>query len=397
MPEQNYKPIKTFKRFEEAVVKLARTFDEDRKSRNLSLEDEKEMQNKVEALRIAYLKGTNDPIKKELRKQQVYIIRLWGNYFYLISDGKFLREKLEKAKNLKLKEIIKAEVVKQPRKLTISERAINYLFGQMKIKGVEGYKTRGRELDYKLMWIVDFLSDLMGSAFSKGKRGELVLFRNAAMFFKYMKNIEKYEPFVIDFKASEVRKWFGFNSDKMPVKEVVGLFKGLQEVIFEAHGEPILRDAEKKEWSRTTVSSSLYSLKKEKIGIISNRWKTKDYLLTLRFDSVMGWLFLQNLSCGKSARITLPKNAIHELSGYEQNILREMRLWKKPPPYPIQKLGNIAGFKAKEVTKLKNSLIKALTDLKEKRYIENFVYTGRGENMKFSINKLRFVSKAHEG
>lgn len=286
---------------------------------------------------------------------------------------------------------IKHTIVKKDTALTISERSVNYLFGQLKIKGVKKYLTSGQELDYKLMWAVDFLSSEISkqTGISKDKKGELVLFRNAAMFFDFLsKKPKTFEPYILKFKASEARKWLGFSSNKMSLKNVVDLFRGLQRVIFEAEGERILRDAEKGKWVETTVSSSLYSMKRVSLKrIISNRWKTQDVNLFLRFDSVMGWMFLGNLSCGRKGRITLPKQARHELTGYQQNILRELRLWKKPKPYNIFELAKIAGYKSKETDKLRKSLVKALEGLKQKQYIKDFEPTGKGKKIKFKIFK----------
>jgi len=305
-----------------------------------------------------------------------------------------LSEKEIEAKLRVWKKLGILSVVKKPKKhknLVISERAVNYLFGQLKIKGVRRYGAFGQQLDYKLMWVVDFLSSEISrrAGFSKNKKGELALFKNASQFFNFTKKLNQFESVLFEFKASEVREWLGFSSDKMSIRDIVDLFRALQGVIFEAESEPILRDVEKGKWVKTTVvSSSLYSMKRKELKkVISNRWNTKDIYLTLRFDSVMGWLFLANLSCGQVGRMTLPQKAIHELSGYEQNILREIRLWRHPRKYSIFELSRIAGLKSKVVFKLKKSLIKMLENLKNRKYIKDFKITGRGKNTKFLIVK----------
>ncbi len=292
-------------------------------------------------------------------------------------------------------------LIKQPKILTISERSVNYLYGQLKMKGIARFDSSGQKLNHKLLWAVDFLSSKLSKkcGFDKGKKSEVVLFENALTFFNFMGDIKnglipsKYTFVDIQFKASEVRDWLGFTSDEISLREVVDLFRGLQRVIFEAEGEPILRDAEKKEWVKTTVSDTLFSLRRDNLGIISNRWKTKDVILNLRFQNIMSWLFIANLSCGKEGRITLPKKAIHELDGYGQNVLRWLRLWKKPREINVIELANIAGLKNKEVKKLIHSLIRILIDLKQKSYIKSYKSEGKGKNTQFEIIKAENVLK----
>ncbi len=296
----------------------------------------------------------------------------------------------------KITQIKKAGV--QTKNLSVSERAINYLFGQLKLKGVEGYKTRGEKLNYKTMWIVDFLSSKISTIFGHSAKGggDLVLYKTASDF---SKDLGRYEAGLIPhkhtfvefvFKASKVREWLGFNSNQMSIKDVVDLFEKLGAVIFEVKSEPTFFDKDGKHWAVIREeSSSLYRLTKDWYSIISNRWKTQDCVLKVRFsyENLMGWIFLANLSCGKSGRITLPKNARHELTRYEQNILRELRLWKYPRAYPIFELAKIAELKSKEVDKLRKSLIRALENLKKQKYIKDFKVEGKGKNTEFVVIK----------
>ncbi len=299
------------------------------------------------------------------------------------------------------KMFVHTRIIKQDRSLITSERMVNYIFSQLKIKGIEGYGTRGRELDFKLMWVVDFLSgkitDHLQKTF-KDQNDGLVLFKNADIFLKWIDRVRNGQiaaenSFIqFEFNASEVKDELGLSSDKkISIKDVVGLFEKLQEVIFEVRGLPVIFDAEEGGWrkfKRKKGSDTLYYLESEKTGVIvSNRWKTKDYKLSLTFNSPIGWLFLANLSCGKPAWLTLPRSA-HNLPEYEQNILREIRLWKKPRPYYILELAAIAGLKGKDVSKLKKSLIRVLTNLKNKKYIKDFKFdAGRGKKTKFTIIK----------
>lgn len=292
----------------------------------------------------------------------------------------------------------KAVVQTKTKGLSVSERFTNYYFGQLKLKGVEAYKVRGQKLDYKTMWIVDFLSTKISTIFGRSAKGDgdLVLYKNASDF---SKDLERYKAGLIPykntfieftFKASKIREWLGFSSDQMSVKDVVDLFEKLQGVIFEIQSEPVFFDKEGKKWAVVREkSSSLYTSTKDWYSIISNRWKTYDCVIKVRFsyENLMGWLFIANLSCGKSGRITLPKDARHGLTGYEQNILREMRLWKYPRAYGVFELAKIAGFKNKEVDKLRKSLITALENLKEKKYIKDFKPDGRGKNTEFTMIK----------
>jgi hypothetical protein len=286
----------------------------------------------------------------------------------------------------------------QTKTLSVSERAINYLFGRLKLKGVAGYKTRGKKLDYKTMWVVDFLSSKISTIFEDSVKGggDLVLYKNSSDF---SKALEQYEAGVIPykntfvefiFKASKIREWLGFNSNQMSIKDIVDLFERLEGVIFEIQSEPTFFDKDGKHWAVVREeSSSLYRLTKDWYSIISNRWKTQDCVLKVRFsyENLMGWIFIANLSCGRSGRITLPNNARHELTRYEQDILRELRLWKYPRAYPIFELAKIAELKSKEVDKLRKSLIRALENLKKQKYIKDFKVEGKGKNTEFVVIK----------
>ncbi len=298
-------------------------------------------------------------------------------------------EKLEPSKREK------TQLAKPPKKLTLLERTVNYLYGQLKMKGIARFGSSGQELNYKLMWVVDFLSSELSKqcGFSEDKKNEMVLFETPSAFYNFIGDMKdglipsKYTFVDLQFKATEVRKWLGFTSNEMSIKDVVDLFRGLQRVIFEAEGGPILRDAEKNEWVETTVSDTLYSLRRDNLGVVSNRWKTKDVVLTLRFANIMSWLFIANLSCGKKGLITLPKNARHELDGYGQNILRWVRLWKKPRKIIVSDLAKIAGLKSSNISWLVTSLGRILDSLKDKHYIKDWKPTGKGKNTWFVIVK----------
>jgi hypothetical protein len=398
----NQEILKTFEEFSEAVLRLA-----DKNYDNTIREQREQSCDEVKEIRVAYLRGTKGAVERRRRMDQMDKMQfhpMMPAHFFvgrLDSAEKITleetEEKLKKEKaNQELRKAMEGTIIKPPRKkLTISERAVNYLYGQSKMKGIARFGSRGRKLDYKLMWAVDFLSSELSKqcGFSEAKKSEMVLFKTPFEFFRFVGDIKDglvpfNDTFVdLQFKASEVRKWLGFTSNEMSLKDVVGLFKGLQEVIFEAEGEPILRDAEKNEWVKTTVSDTLYSLRRDSLGIVSNRWKTKDVVLILRFANIMSWLFIANLSCGKVGRITLPKNARHELDGYGQNILRELRLWKKPRAYNVFDLASVAGLKSKRVDELIGSLKRILTDLKDKSYIKDFEATGKGKNTWFVIVK----------
>ena len=341
--------------------------------------------------------------KKEIeslkkRKQELYkIIRETTTHVYDRNKAsKELYKVFDELEKLEPPEKEKKQLVLQRKALTISERAVNYLYGQLKMKGVARFGSSGQELNHKLMWAVDFLSSELSKqcGFDGAKKGdELVLFKTPFEFFRFVGDIKEglvpfNDTFVdMQFKATEVRKWLGFTPNEMSIKDVVDLFRGLQRVIFEAEGEPILRDADKNEWVKTTVSDTLFSLRRDNLGIISNRWKTKDVVLTLRFANIMSWLFIANLSCGKNGLITLPKNARHELDGYGQNILRWLRLWKKPRKIIVSDLASIAGLKSSNISWLVTSLKRILTDLKDKCYIKDFEATGKGKDTWFVIVK----------
>jgi len=403
--------LKTFEEFSEAVLRLVAQYDQ-----NIDRQQRDGLFDKVKQIRVAYLKGAKGAVDRRLRMEQMDILQflsIGGEFFItnfsvekykesLKRPAKITREEIslkmkkEKANQELLKKARERTITKPPKKqLTISERAVNYLYGQSKMKGIARFGSRGHKLDYKLMWAVDFLSSELSKqcGFDKAKKSEMVLFKTPSEFFSFVGDIKgglvssNYTFVDIQFKASEVRKWLGFTSNEMSLKDVVGLFKGLQEVIFEAEGEPILRDAEKNEWVKTTVSDTLYGLRRDNLGIVSNRWKTKDVVLTLRFDNIMSWLFIANLSCGRVGQITLPKNARHELDGYEQNVLRWVRLWKKPRPINVFDLASVAGLKSKRVDELIGSLKRILTDLKNKSYIKDFEATDRGKNTWFVIIK----------
>ncbi len=309
------------------------------------------------------------------------------------------RDKKEEIINLKKqreKVERKKEIIKQAKNLIISERGTSYLYGQLEMKGLKRFSSSGQKLNHKLMWAVDFLSYKLSKecGFDKGKKSEMVLFKNASAFFNFIRDIKEglipsNDTFVnIQFKASEARKWLGLTSDEMSIADIVDLFRGLQRVIFEATGEKIFRDTDKKEWVETTVSDTLYSLRRDKLEVLSNRWKTKDVELTLRFGNIMSWLFISNLSCGKAGRITLPKGARHELDGYEQNVLRWIRLWKKPRKINVSDLAAIGGLRDKNIHRLAEKLNNILKKLKEKKYIKDFkVLWGKGKETQFEIFK----------
>jgi len=264
--------------------------------------------------------------------------------------------------------------------LEISERGVNFLFNQMKLKGIT-FKSRGRELDYKLMWVVDYLSSEVSKqcGFSKAKKDELALFRSEADFNKVVGDIReegesKTNVVDVSFMASEVRNFWGLTSDEMSVEGVLNEFKEFQGVIFEAEGEKIFRDVEKKQWVQRGVSDPLYHLEWKREGVFSNRWKTQDIRITLYFGgiNILSWIFLANLSAGRAGRLTLPHEARLRLSGYEQNILRWIRMWPKPTRLNILDLAKIAGLRNKKVEALKASLILALENLKAEGYIKDF-------------------------
>jgi len=394
--------LKTFEEFSEAVLRLA-----DKKYDNTIREQYEQSGDEVKEIRIAYLRGAKGAVEKRRRMDQMGKMQFYYGHpaqfaaAFLDSAEKITLEetkekiKKEKADTAERKKAMGGMITKPPKKLTISERAVNYLYGQLKMKGIARFGSSGQELNYKLMWVVDFLSSELSKqcGFSEDKKNEMVLFETPSAFYNFIGDMKdglipsKYTFVDLQFKASEVRKWLGFTSNEMSIKDVVDLFRGLQRVIFEAEGEPILRDAEKNEWVKTTVSDTLYSLRRDNLGVVSNRWKTKDVVLTLRFANIMSWLFIANLSCGKKGLITLPKNARHELDGYGQNILRWLRLWKKPRKIIVSDLASIAGLKYKEAYRLIIALERILDDLKDKSYIKDFEATGKGKNTWFVIVK----------
>jgi hypothetical protein len=140
----------------------------------------------------------------------------------------------------------------------------------------------------------------------------------------------------------------------------------------------VLYDAEKQEWAKTTISDPLYSLRIDRLGVISNRWKTRDAYITCRFSTLLGWLFVGNLSCGRRGRITLPKHCASELSEGAQNVLRELRFWRKPRPYPQPDMASLVGTKAERVTDQKKAIKSVLDELEEKKYIPEPKIVGRG-------------------
>ena len=395
--------LKTFEEFSEAVLRLA-----DKKYDNTIREQRDQSSEEVKEIRIAYLRGAKGAVAKRRRMDQMDKMQFYpmmhAQFFVAFLDAaekitlEETKEKIkkEKANQELLKKAMGGMITKPSKKqLTISERAVNYLYGQLKMKGIARFGSSGQELNYKLMWAVDFLSSELSKqcGFDEAKKDEMVLFKTSSDFFGFLGDMKdglippKYTFVDLQFKASEVRKWLGFTSNEMSIKDVVELFRGLQRVIFEAEGEPILRDAEKNEWVKTTVSDTLYSLRRDNLGVVSNRWKTKDVVLTLRFANIMSWLFIANLSCGKKGLITLPKNARHELDGYGQNILRWLRLWKKPRKIIVSDLASIAGLKYKEAYRLIIALERILDDLKDKSYIKDFEATGKGKNTRFLIVK----------
>ena len=254
------------------------------------------------------------------------------------------------------------------------------------------FGSRGRQLDHRLMWIIDFLSVALLKEYNFSDDGGdgIVLFEKPSQFEYLAKNIQKMEldPFQLTFKASEMRDALGFSSNRLSIKEIKQLFEQLQEVIFEVRRAPVLYDAKKGTWAKTTISQNLYTLKTDEIGIISNRWKTKDCEITIRFDTIMGWLFISNLSCGTKGRITLPKEAVSTLRiPGAQNILREIRLWKKPRKYSYRDMAGLVGTKATRLRDQKRAILSALSELKEHGYINNFILIGRGKETKYKIIK----------
>jgi len=277
--------------------------------------------------------------------------------------------------------------------LIISERAINYILGQFKIKGIEKISIEREEIDAEMMWIIDFLSREISNqwGFSNNKDSkELVLFNNPDIFFNFIDNT-KIKPCIWELKltASKIREKMNLSSDEMPIKKLINLFDKVSEVFFNIRSEPILFNPEKNEWSRISIKSTLFLLIKEEIGTISNRWKTKDCELRLRFSSEypMGWLMIGNLSCGRSGRLTLPERAYKELSLYEQNLVRNTRLWKNSQTYLVLIWGKIAGYKQKNITLLTKYLDKAWENIKLKGYIKKYEIKGKGKKAIIEIIK----------
>lgn len=369
--------------------------------------------------RKSYLRGSGkDPIEFEMRKRA-----LWKMFwpfpdqfrFYSIEE---LEESIAKTKNYidtvkkesvaeelaerKEKRLLaeKGEAPKETKEiqpLTISERAVSYIFGQQKLGGSYTLYTRGRKLNHRLMWASDILSVLVTNecGFSDNRRREkdLALFENASEFNWLIKNYDsiKSEAIKVNFKASKARDMLGFNSDRMSIKDVKELFQQLQEVIFDLERGPVFYDIEKGGWApvKSTVGSSLYTLRIDEVGdeseFFSNRWKTKDILITCMFDTVMGWLFVGNLSCGRAGRITLPKGFAPELNPGAQNVLRELRLWRNPRPYSVNEMAALVGSEAKDVADIKRKIDHAINELLEKKYISVPLITGRGWDTKYRL------------
>lgn len=362
----------------------------------------------------AYFDGAGkDPVEQKIRRDILSGL-FWHMQSFTFSESE-LEERLEAARGYlktidrkKVKRKLKLEkdkkdmlgpVVMEPRSrsLTITERMISFIFGQERLERNNiTCSTRGGELTHKVMWAVDFLSKEISNTFKNFSNGEkdIVLFENVSEFEALQVQFDKPEMrslrgdcLSVSFNASDVRDMLGFTSNEMSIKDVKELFQRLQEVIFDLKRAPVFCDSEHGGFSRvsTTIGQNLYTLKIDKLDIaeaekkyFSNRWKTRDLKITCIFDTIMGWLFVGNLSCGKYGWLTLPKGYAKELNKGEQNVLRELRLHGGGRRYSVRDMAGLIETEAEELAGIKRAVDIVLGGLVEKKYMKKPKIEGRG-------------------
>jgi hypothetical protein len=224
-----------------------------------NLRRREDYQERFKRARSLYLRGSKkDPIEFEIRSKVLQAMFLLHDP-YRFYEKEHLERSVKRAEEL-LKSTKKEEIAKEiadreereqmaiqglppkeskKKALTISERAVNFLFCQQRLGGTIKFSTRGRELDTRLMWVVDVLSVAISNEFERYNdatkaKEKLVLFDNPSHFEFIVKNHKELDidPFEVTLKASKVRDEWGFDSNQLSINEVVELFESMQEVIF---------------------------------------------------------------------------------------------------------------------------------------------------------------------
>lgn len=276
--------------------------------------------------------------------------------------------------------------------MTVSERALNYLFGRLDLKGIKSFKLGDKKLSYQTMWIVDCLAQKI-----REQRG-LLKGRKRKPFYKDVvalrnwiegeseENIEK-----VMLKATEIREMLDLSSDKLPIGKIEELVFDLTQVIIEMTSDKVLYISKDKRYTNISIASTLFSrikAEEQRLSFVSNRWKTRDIVFVFRFDTAVGKLFVHNLLSGGYTFLPIE---MYKLSESAQNIWRELSLWKNPHErfngagYSLFELADIAGLKQSQPWSNKRRyVLRALEELERERLVENF------EEKKVEDKRVRF-------